>query len=99
MFGHVFVRVRGCTVGEPLYGEPISYNNAEEDPSFQGMLMPSSLEPSGSHDHSQFSLDRGYNYNRGQSDYQARNMSPLVTVHLQVPQKIGKTWSWEPQGG
>lgn len=35
--------------------------------------MPSGLEPSGSHGPSQFSLGRGYNYNRGQLDNQAGN--------------------------
>lgn len=37
------------------------------------MVMPSSLEPYGTHGHSKFSLGRGYNYNRGQSDNQAGN--------------------------
>lgn len=35
MFVHVFVRVMGLTLAEPLYGEPIFYNDAEEDPLFQ----------------------------------------------------------------
>lgn len=35
--------------------------------------MSSSLEPSGSHGHSRFSLGRGYNYNMGQLENQAGN--------------------------
>lgn len=35
IFEHVFVELRDHTLGEPLYGGSISYNNAKKDPSFQ----------------------------------------------------------------
>lgn len=87
------------SMGEPLYGEPISFNVAEEDPSFNKCLCRLVWSPLEAMTTPSFHWNGGTTTTGVRLIIRQGKMSPLLTLHLQVPQKIGKTWPSEPQGG